>query len=395
MRVSDFDFPLPPEQIAQAPPAERGTSRLLILERATGRITHGHIGDLPAWLRAGDLLVVNDTRVYPARLLGRREPSGGRVEVFLLERLGPDRFDALVHPGQKLKPGALVVLEGEPDPDGSPSPRLYGRIEGRGSFGRRTIRFAIGAPPDPGPRPGLSRPARPPSRPPPGLGRASAGLARLRPGSADLGPAIDRVIDRIGHMPLPPYIARPDAGADRERYQTVYARERGSVAAPTAGLHFTPAILAALDAAGVERAAVTLHVGYGTFKPVRVEDVEAHVVDPERYTIAPDVAARLNAARAAGRRIVAVGTTTVRALESAGRGGPIAAGDGVADVFLYPGGTPIAHVDALLTNFHLPRSSLLMLVCAFAGREAVLRAYHEAVAAGYRFYSYGDAMLIA
>ena len=402
MRVSDFDFPLPPEQIAQAPPAERGTSRLLILERATGRITHGHIGDLPAWLRAGDLLVVNDTRVYPARLLGRREPSGGRVEVFLLERLGPDRFDALVHPGQKLKPGALVVLEGEPDPDGSPSPRLFGRIEGRGSFGRRTIRFAVGAPPDPGraeagPPPDLV-PAS--SRPLPGLSPGSAGPPPgLDPGSAraqpDLGPAIDRVIDRIGHMPLPPYIARPDAGADRERYQTVYARERGSVAAPTAGLHFTPAILAALDAAGVERAAVTLHVGYGTFKPVRVEDVEAHVVDPERYTIAPDVAARLNAARAAGRRIVAVGTTTVRALESAGRGGPIAAGDGVADVFLYPGGTPIAHVDALLTNFHLPRSSLLMLVCAFAGREAVLRAYHEAVAAGYRFYSYGDAMLIA
>ena len=380
MRVSDFDFPLPPEQVAQAPPAERGTSRLLILERATGRITHAHIGDLPAWLRTGDLLVVNDTRVYPARLLGRREPSGGRVEVFLLERLGPDRFDALVHPGQKLKPGALVLLEGDPGPDGSPSPRLYGRIEGRGSFGRRTIRFAIGAPPDPGPAE---------AGPPPDLLPASS---RPRP---DEGPAIDRVVDRIGHMPLPPYIARPDAGADRERYQTVYARERGSVAAPTAGLHFTPAILAALDAAGVERAAVTLHVGYGTFKPVRVEDVEAHVVDPERYTIGPDVAARLNAARAAGRRIVAVGTTTVRALESAGRGGPIAAGDGVADVFIYPGGTPIGHVDALLTNFHLPRSSLLMLVCAFAGREAVLRAYHEAVAAGYRFYSYGDAMLIA
>jgi S-adenosylmethionine:tRNA ribosyltransferase-isomerase len=377
VRVSDFDFPLPPDQIAQAPPAERGTSRLLILERATGRISHGHIGDLPAWLRTGDLLVVNDTRVYPARLLGRREPSGGRVEVFLLERLGPDRFDALVHPGQKLKPGALVVLEGQPEPNGSPSPLLYGRIEGRGSFGRRTIRFAIGAPPA---APGADAQAEPGAEP-----GAEPALDRR----------IDRVIDRIGHMPLPPYIARPDAGADRERYQTVYARERGSVAAPTAGLHFTPAILDALDAAGVERAAVTLHVGYGTFKPVRVEDVEAHVVDPERYTIAPDVAARLNAARAAGRRIVAVGTTTVRALESAGRGGPIAAGDGVADVFLYPGGPPIAHVDALLTNFHLPRSSLLMLVCAFAGREAVLRAYHEAVAAGYRFYSYGDAMLIA
>ena len=401
MLVSDFDFPLPPGQIAQAPPAERGTSRLLILERATGRITHGRIGDLPNWLRAGDLLVVNDTRVYPARLLGRREPSGGRVEVFLLERIAFDRFDALVHPGQKLKPGALVVLEGDPGPDGTPSPRLYGRVEGRGSFGRRTIRFAVGRPPDPGPTsagppPGLL-PAS--SRPLPGLLPGSAGPPPgLGPGETEgqpeVGQAIDRVIDRIGHMPLPPYIARPDAGADRERYQTVYARERGSVAAPTAGLHFTPQILAALDAAGVERAAVTLHVGYGTFKPVRVEDVEAHVVDPERYTIAADTAARLNAARAAGRRIVAVGTTTVRALESAGRGGPIAAGDGVADVFLYPGGTPIAHVDALLTNFHLPRSSLLMLVCAFAGREAVLRAYHEAVAAGYRFYSYGDAMLI-
>ncbi len=377
MLVSDFDFPLPPELIAQAPPTERGTSRLLVLERATGRITHGRIGDLPAWLRAGDVLVVNDTRVYPARLLGRREPRGGRVEVFLLERLGPDRFDALVHPGQKLKPGALVVLEGDPDPDGTPSPRLYGRIEGRGAFGRRSIRVSIDEPP-------TSEPAAGPVAEP-----------RAEPGAEPAEDRrIDHVIDRIGHMPLPPYIARPDAGADRERYQTVYARERGSVAAPTAGLHFTPAILAALEAGGVERAAVTLHVGYGTFKPVRVDEVEAHVVDPERYTIAADVAARLNAARAAGRRLVAVGTTTVRALESAGRGGPIAAGDGVADVFLHPGGTPIAHVDALLTNFHLPRSSLLMLVCAFAGREAVLRAYHEAVAAGYRFYSYGDAMLI-
>jgi S-adenosylmethionine:tRNA ribosyltransferase-isomerase len=348
--VSEFDFHLPPEQIAQAPPAERGTSRLLVLERGSGRLTHGRIADLPGWLRAGDLLVVNDTRVFPARLLGRREPSGGRVEVFLLERLGADRFDALVHPGQKLKPGARVVLEGQL-PGG---PVIHGEIEGRSSFGRRTIRLW------------------------------------LDPPSGDL----DAAIDAIGHMPLPPYIARPDAGADRERYQTVYARERGSVAAPTAGLHFTPAILAGIEARGIERAAVTLHVGYGTFKPVRVDEVEAHVVDPERYTIAPDVAARVNAARVEGRRVVAVGTTTVRALESAGRSGPIAAGPGTADIFLHPGGPPIAHVDALLTNFHLPRSSLLMLVCAFAGRETVLRAYHEAVAAGYRFYSYGDAMLI-
>jgi S-adenosylmethionine:tRNA ribosyltransferase-isomerase len=354
VRVDDFDFPLPPEAIAQAPPAERGTSRLLVLERATGRITHTRIAELPAWLVAGDLLVVNDTRVFPARLLGHRDPSGGRVEVLLLERLDADRFDALVHPGQKLKPGARLVLEGE-DPAG---PRIHAVIEGRGSFGRRTIRLSVrDAVPD--------------------------------------GMTVDRAVDAIGHMPLPPYIARPDAAGDRERYQTVYARARGSVAAPTAGLHFTPAILDALAAKGVERAAVTLHVGYGTFKPVRVEDVEAHVVDPEHYTIDAGTAARINTARGEGRRVVAVGTTTVRALESAGRGRSIAAGDGIADVFLYPGGpTPIAHVDALLTNFHLPRSSLLMLVCAFAGRETVLRAYHEAVAGGYRFYSYGDAMLI-
>jgi S-adenosylmethionine:tRNA ribosyltransferase-isomerase len=349
VRVDDFDFPLPPDAIAQAPPTERGTSRLLVLERATGRLTHTRIADLPAWLAAGDLLVVNDTRVFPARLLGHRNPSGGRVEVLLLERLDADRFDALVHPGQKLKPGARLVLEGD-DPAGG---KIHAVVEGRGTFGRRTVRL-----------------------------------------SAERG-ELDAVVDAIGHMPLPPYIARPDAAADRERYQTVYARARGSVAAPTAGLHFTPAILDALAAKGVERAAVTLHVGYGTFKPVRVDDVEAHVVDPERYTIDGATAARINAARADGRRIVAVGTTTVRALESAGRGGPVAAGDGVADVFLYPDGpVPIAHVDALLTNFHLPRSSLLMLVCAFAGRETVLRAYHEAVAGGYRFYSYGDAMLI-
>jgi S-adenosylmethionine:tRNA ribosyltransferase-isomerase len=359
VRVSDFDFALPPELIAQAPPAERGTSRLLVLEKATGRLTHARIADLPGWLRAGDVLVVNDTRVFPARLLGRREPSGGRVEVLLLERLGPDRFDALVHPGQKLKVGARMILG--PEPDG---PLLVAEIEGRSTFGRRTVRLAP----------------------------AGGGPAGNAP--ADLAAAIDAAVDAIGHTPLPPYIDRPDAAADRERYQTVYARARGSVAAPTAGRHFTPALLQAVDARGVERLSVTLHVGYGTFKPVRVEEVEAHVVDPERYTIEPRVAERLNAARAEGRRVVAVGTTTVRALESAGRHGAIAAGPGVADVFLHPGAAPIAQVDALLTNFHLPRSSLLMLVCAFAGRETVLRAYHEAVAAGYRFYSYGDAMLI-
>ena len=288
VRVADFDFHLPPEQIAQAPPAERGTSRLLVLERATGAVTHARIADLPGWLRAGDLLVVNDTRVFPARLLGRREPSGGRVEVFLLERLGPDRFDALVHPGQKLKPGARVVLEGEAGPDG---PVIHGEIEARGSFGRRTIRLQLGTSPEPG---------------------------------AD---AIDAAVDAIGHMPLPPYIARPDAGGDRERYQTVYARDRGSVAAPTAGLHFTPELLAAIDARGVERAARDaarrlrhLQAGARRGGRGRTSSTRSATRSRRRWPRAID------AARAEGRRVVAVGTTTVRALESAGRGGPIAAG---------------------------------------------------------------------
>jgi len=354
VNVSDFDFELPESLIAQDA-AERGRSRLLVVPRPGGAFEHALFSDLGRHLRAGDLLVLNDTRVFPARLRGRRDPSGGEVECLLMgqprpggtdEWPGAEEWDALVHPGQKLKPGARMVFEGA-------GAVLHGEILARRFHGRRSVRLWTS---DPG--------------------------------------GVAAVVDRIGHVPLPPYIKRDDRPADRERYQTVYAAERGSIAAPTAGLHFTPGQLSSLRAAGIEEAHVTLHVGYGTFKPVRVEDVEAHVVDPERYTIAADTAARLNAARAAGRRIVAVGTTTVRALESAGRGGPIAAGDGVADVFLYPGGTPIAHVDALLTNFHLPRSSLLMLVCAFAGREAVLRAYHEAVAAGYRFYSYGDAMLI-
>jgi S-adenosylmethionine:tRNA ribosyltransferase-isomerase len=350
VNVSDFDFSLPAALIAQTP-APRGTSRLLVLDRRTGERTHALVGDLPRWLRAGDVLVVNDTRVFPARLLGRRLPGGGRIEVLLLERVAPDRFEALVHPGQRLKVGSRFVLGGEASA-GAEAPEIHGEIVGRGGFGRRTVRL-----------------------------------------EATVG-SLDDAIDRIGHVPLPPYIARPDQAADRERYQTVYARERGSVAAPTAGLHFTPELLQALEARGVERRAVTLHVGYGTFKPVRGDEVEAHTVDPERYHIDEATAAGLQLARAEGRRIVAVGTTTVRALESAGRGGTIRAGAGVADLFIYPGGHRIACVDALLTNFHVPRSSLLMLVCAFAGRELVLRAYDEAVAAGYRFYSYGDAMLI-
>lgn len=346
MDVSAFDYDLPAHLIAQRP-APRGTSRLLVLDRATGRRTHARVTDLPAFLAPGDVLVVNDTRVVPARLIGRRDPSGGAVECLLLERVGPDVWDTLVHPGQKLRVGSRIVFEG-------PGVRLRGEVLARRFFGRRLVRLVV-----------------------------------------EHGPDVDACIEAIGHVPLPPYIRRPDDPEDRERYQTVYARVRGSVAAPTAGLHFSDELLAALDARGVERVAITLHVGYGTFKPVRVERVEDHTVDPEPFEIGDAAARALTRALDKGRRIVAVGTTTTRALETAVRigEGRVRAGAGRTDLFIYPG-FEFRIVGALLTNFHLPRSSLLMLVCAFAGRERVLEAYRDAVAQQYRFYSYGDAMLI-
>jgi S-adenosylmethionine:tRNA ribosyltransferase-isomerase len=352
MLVRDFDFDLPDELIAQEPAAVRGTSRLLRLDRATGHVQHTRIDQLPACLTPGDILVVNNTRVFPARLLGRRSPSGGAVECLLVQRLtaGDDEtteeWSALVHPGQKLKPGAQMLFDG-------PRP-LHGEVLGRHFFGRRTVRLWTGD------------------------------ATRVRD-----------AVEQNGHMPLPPYIKRADDVADRDRYQTVYARERGSIAAPTAGLHFTPALLAALRTHGVQLVEITLHVGYGTFQPVRVDVVEQHQVEPERYTITDSAAEAINRAKDDGRRIVAVGTTTTRALEHVARqhGGRLAAGDGVADVFLFPG-VEFRIVDGLLTNFHLPQSSLLMLVAAFAGRERVLAAYRQAVEQRYRFYSYGDAMLI-
>jgi S-adenosylmethionine:tRNA ribosyltransferase-isomerase len=356
MRVSDYDFGLPDELIAQEA-APRGTSRLLVLDRTGGAIEHRHVADLSGLLRAGDLLLVNDTRVFAARLLGRRVPSGGAVECLLLgapiERQddGSAVYEALVHPGQKLKPGGRVRFEG------AGGGALIGEILERRFFGRRLVRLAP----------------------------AEAGEPR----------DLDALIDAIGHVPLPPYIRRGDRDADRDRYQTVYARDRGSIAAPTAGLHFTPALLDALAARGVERAAVTLHVGYGTFKPIRTEMVEDHVVDPEPYEIAPAAAAAIARARADGRRIVAVGTTTTRALEDAAlRGeGTVRPGRAEATIFIHPG-FRFQVVAGLMTNFHLPQSSLLMLVAAFAGRERVLSAYAEAVRLRYRFYSYGDAMVI-
>jgi S-adenosylmethionine:tRNA ribosyltransferase-isomerase len=347
VRPSDFTFDLPPELIAQSPPPERGTSRLLVVDRGKRAWRHHHIADLPALLSPGDLFVVNDTRVIAARLIGRREPSGGGVECLLLRQIGGDTWDALMHPGQKMKPGTMARF-------GAPPHVLVAEVLSQHTFGRRTIR--------------LSRQG---------------------------GGSVEDAIDAIGHVPLPPYIKRSDVPADRERYQTTYARRPGSVAAPTAGLHLTPQILEALAARGVEQTALTLHVGYGTFKPIRSEDVAAHTIDAERFEISADAAARIERARVAGRRIVAVGTTTTRTLEAIAErsGGRVVAGAGDADLFIAPGHR-FQVVGGLLTNFHLPQSSLLVLVCAFAGRDLVLEAYRAAIADGYRFYSYGDAMLI-
>jgi len=364
MQVREFDFDLPPELIAQDPAPERGGGRLLHLDRATGDIRHTTIAALPDLLRRGDLLVVNNTRVFPARLLGRRVPSGGAVECLLIAKVpsGSDAggaevegagdsddeqlWEALIHPGQKLKPGAQVVFEG--------AAVLHAEVLERRFFGRRLI--------------------------------------RLR---ADEGASVDRAVDLLGHVPLPPYIKRPDHAADRERYQTVFAAHRGSVAAPTAGLHFSAPLLRAIGERGIEMAQITLHIGYGTFQPVRVERVEDHRVERERYRIEPSAAQAINRALNERRRVIAVGTTTTRALEAAAgaNDGPIAAGWGATDLFMFPG-FRFRVIGGLLTNFHLPRSSLLMLVSAFAGRERVLAAYREAIAQRYRFYSYGDGMLV-
>jgi S-adenosylmethionine:tRNA ribosyltransferase-isomerase len=369
MHVSDFDFHLPDELIAQHA-AARGESRLFLLDRVTDIHRHTTIAELSSILVPGDVLVLNNTRVIAARLLGRRMPTGGMVECLLLGATTPASSEvaptdepaplypsgqisavrmaqALVHPGQKLKPGSLMRFEG-------PAGVLVGQIVARHFHGRRTIRLWV-----------------------------------------DGGGDVDALIDALGHMPLPPYIKRSDTVADRERYQTVYARVRGSIAAPTAGLHFTPELLSALDQRGVERVEITLHIGYGTFKPVRVARVEDHVVDPEHYEISIEAETALARAKQEGRRVIAVGTTTTRALEDAARrgSGRVRAGAGTASLFIYPG-HQFQMIDGLLTNFHLPASSLLMLVSAFAGKERILDAYREAVEQRYRFYSYGDAMLI-
>jgi S-adenosylmethionine:tRNA ribosyltransferase-isomerase len=353
MDVAAFDFDLPDELIAQEPPLARGDSRLLVLHRDGRDIEHSVFGQLGDYLQPGDLLVLNNTRVFPARLLGRRVPSGGAVECLLIRKLPPSGsgdfqlWEALMHPGQKLNIGARIVFE-------RADTRLHAEVLARHFHGRRTIRLW-----------------------------------------SDERVDIDDAIDRIGHVPLPPYIKRGDQPADRERYQTVYARHRGAVAAPTAGLHFSSGLLDALAAQGIERVEVTLHVGYGTFKPIRVERVEEHVVDTESFVVSADAAATLTRARRERRRIIAVGTTTVRVLESLTicDGDRINAQQGETSLFIHPG-HDFRLVGGMITNFHLPRSSLLVLVAAFVGRERILASYRDAIARGYRFYSYGDAMLI-
>jgi S-adenosylmethionine:tRNA ribosyltransferase-isomerase len=328
-------------------PEPRGSSRLMCLDRATAKTSVTTMESFAERLEPGDLLVVNNTKVVPARLFGRRVPGGGLVECVLLGRSDDGLWEALVHPGQRLRPGRRIIFERD-------GVKVEGEIVAERFHGRRSLRF-----------------------------HAAAGVD------------LEDALERLGHAPLPPYIHRPDTDTDRARYQTIFAREKGAVAAPTAGLHFTHEILAQVAHRGVDIAELTLHVGYGTFKPVRSDVVEAHTVDAERYEISPAAAARINRQIDEDGRIIAVGTTTTRALEDATQrgSGRVLTGRASADLFIYPGHRFRA-ITGLLTNFHLPRSSLLMLVCAFAGRELVLRAYQEAIALRFRFYSYGDAMLI-
>ena len=361
MLVSKFNYSLPRELIAQEPLTDRAGSRLLRLDRNSGVIEDRSFRDFPELLRSDDLVVFNNTRVFSARLYGRRRGSKaqplsaqnpasrnflqGRIEVLLTKQVSqePNEWECLVRPGRKIGVGERLYF-GE-------SAELVAEVVSRASFGERRIRF-------------------------------------------EPAPDFFAVVEHLGHVPLPPYIAREDRASDRERYQTIYARECGSVAAPTAGLHFTSEIFARLKQHGVETAEITLHVGLGTFQPVRVEVVEEHQLHAERYEISAAAAGKINQALDQKRRVVAVGTTTVRTLEHAARfSGYVQPGSGESDLFIYPG-FEFRVVSALLTNFHLPQSTLLMLVCALGGTDRMLAAYRHAVMQQYRFYSYGDCMLV-
>lgn len=364
MRVDEFDYALPPHLIAQRPLERRDLSRLLLLNRATGVCEDRSFSELPQFLRGDELIVLNNARVLPARLFGRRvgvfsrQPSRktqaehlhGQVEIFLTRRIETDTWEALVRPGRKLPVGERVFF-GENE--------LEAEILTRGELGVRTLAF-------------ISKNTQ----------------------------SVSENIQRLGHVPLPPYIDRPDETSDRERYQTVFAKEPGAVAAPTAGLHFTPEILEKIRARGCEICELTLDVGLGTFQPIHLETLEEHKIHSESYEISEEAAGKINAAKKAGRRVFAVGTTVVRALEDSalpsselGRGIRVIPGSAEASIFVTPG-YAFRVTDLLLTNFHLPKSTLLALVAAFAGRENILAAYRHAVEQNYRFYSYGDCMLI-
>lgn len=338
LQLSDFDFDLPPSLIAQTALTDRAASRMLVIDRQAGTFRDHHFRQLPSFLTPGDCLVLNDTRVIPSRLYGVRTGHTGRVEIFLVKPLDAarERWLALGRPGRKLLTGTKIEF----------SPRLTGTIEEHREHGERVVRLHS---------------------------------------QGDL----DQAIDEVGHVPLPPYIHRADDASDRERYQTVFARERGSVAAPTAGLHFTPELLAACAQAGATQARVTLHVGLGTFESLHSETVEENKIHTERFAITAEAAATIRAAR----RVIAVGTTATRTLETAGQRGGVNAMDGETDIFLYPG-HQFKVVNAMVTNFHLPKSSLFVLVSAFAGRDLMLAAYQHAIRQQYRFFSYGDCCLI-
>jgi S-adenosylmethionine:tRNA ribosyltransferase-isomerase len=344
MNVSDYDFELPESLIAQTPLLERTSSRLLVLRRSDGHIEHRAFTDLAEYLKPGDTLVLNDTRVLPARLFGVKTDTGAKVELLLLKRLDGDRWETLVRPGKKLHKGAKLSF-------GASELLLTAVVEEEGEMGARIIRLHY------------------------------EGI-------------FNELLDKLGQMPLPPYIK--ERLSDRERYQTVYSRNEGSAAAPTAGLHFTETFLERLQAIGVKLCPITLHVGIGTFRPVSVETIEEHEMHAEWYSVNEESAMLLNEAKNRGGRIIAVGTTSARTLETLGlrfRDTTVQACSGWTDIFIYPGYT-FNMVNALLTNFHLPRSTLVMLVSALAGRESVLKAYHEAIKHEYRFFSFGDAMFI-
>ena len=338
MLLSDFDYYLPEELIAQHPCEPRDHSRLLVLDKNTGTTAHQHFYNLPDYLKAGDTLVFNDTKVIPARLIGAKADTGGKVEVFLLSRKSGEVWEALVKPGKKARPGAIITFSDE----------LSCEIVENTDFGGRLVRFRFTG-------------------------------------------VFEELLDKLGQTPLPPYIK--EELADKERYQTVYARESGSAAAPTAGLHFTKELMTRLSEKDVNLAFVTLHVGLGTFRPVKTDDITNHVMHREYYSVSPEAALLINTTKEQGGRVIAIGTTAIRTLETATSHGKLTAKSGWTEIFIYPGYS-FKIVDAAVTNFHLPKSTLLMLISALAGQESVFSAYHEAVAEKYRFFSFGDAMLI-